>query len=159
MVFVTDLGSTFDAPLDVVWEYIFGGEGHDASHKTTRGGKMKALVKDPFVLRYAAERRYGRRWIPETMRITFFPPVATVQELLDGPLAGSKWTYVYTPRKNRTRIDVYGEFRSRSIPRGRLREHALRFLANEFDEDAPHVRALARTKRVRRTTARARRRH
>jgi len=146
MVFVQDLGSRFDAPIDVVWEYIFGGEGHDASHKTTRGGKMKPLFKGPFVLQYKAERKYGNRWIPETMRITFFPPVATVQELLDGPLAGSKWTYVYTPKGRRTQIDVTGEFKSKTIPAGRLKTLALAFLANEFAEDAPPVRALARKK-------------
>jgi hypothetical protein len=144
MVFVADEGAIFDAPLDVVWEYIFGGEGHDAAHKTTRGGTMKGLNKDPFVLRYHAERRYGTRWVPETMRITFFPPVATVQELLDGPMAGSKWTYVYSPRGGRTQVDVYGEFRSKRLSAARLKRQALAFLANEFDEDVPGVRALAR---------------
>ena len=149
MVFVADTGSAFDAPRDVVWEYIFGGADHDTTHKTTRGGKFKSLLKGPFVLRYVAERKYGRRWIRETMRITFFPPVATVQELLDGPLAGSKWTYVYTPRGRRTRIDVYGEFRSKTIPEGQLGRVARRFLANEFAEDAPAVRKLARSQKAR----------
>jgi hypothetical protein len=146
MVFVRDEGSRFDAPIDRVWEYIFGGEGHDVSHKTTRGGRMKALVKDPFVLRYRAERKYGSQWIRETMRITFFPPVATVQELLDGPLKGSRWTYVYTPKGRKTQIDVFGEFRSKKYPEGALKRVALKFLANEFAEDAPAVRALARKK-------------
>jgi hypothetical protein len=146
MVFVRDEGSEFDAPIDVVWEYIFGGEGHDSSHRTTRGGKMKALFKGPLVLRYKAERQYGSRWIPETMRITFFPPVATVQELLDGPLAGSKWTYVYSPRGRKTRIDAFGEFRSKKYKGAELKRVAVRFLANEFEEDAPHVRTLARSK-------------
>ena len=148
MVFIKDEGSLFDAPIDVVWEYIFGGEGHDASHKTTRGAKMKALVESPFVLRYAAERKYGTRWVPETMRITFFPPVATVQELLNGPMAGSKWTYVYSPQGRRTRIDVHGEFRSRKFSERKLRQVATHFLENEFREDAPPVRALARKKRA-----------
>jgi hypothetical protein len=146
VVFIRDEGSEFDAPIDVVWEYIFGGEGHDASHRTTRGGKMKALFKGPFVLQYKAERQYGTRWIPETMRITFFPPVATVQELLDGPLAGSKWTYVYSPRGKKTRIDALGEFRSKKYKGAELKRVAVRFLANEFEEDAPHVRSLARSK-------------
>ena len=146
MVFVRDEGSEFDAPIDVVWEYIFGGEGHDASHRTTRGGKMKALFKGPFVLQYKAERRYGNRWVPETMRITFFPPVATVQELLDGPLAGSKWTYIYSPHGRKTRIDALGEFRSKKYKAAELKRVAVRFLANEFEEDEPHVRRLARSK-------------
>jgi hypothetical protein len=149
MVYLRDEGSLFDAPLEVVWEYIFGGEGHDASHKTTRGGKMKALAKAPFVLLYAAERRYGTRWVPEQMRITFFPPLATVQEFLSGPLAGSKWTYVYSPKGRRTRVDVFGDFRSKTLPDSRVRALAAKFLANEFREDAGPVRALAASKRRR----------
>jgi len=144
MVFIRDEGSTFEAPIDLVWEFIFGGEAHDGTHKTTRGGKMKALFKGPFVLQYSAERRYGNRWVPERMRITFFPPVATVQELLDGPLAGSKWTYVYTPRGRKTQIDAFGEFTSKSLPPARVKALALRFLANEFEEDAPAVRAMGK---------------
>ncbi len=145
-MYIEDRGARFDAPIDVVWEYIFGGEGHDASHKTTRHGQMKALAQDPFVLRYAAERRYGNRWVPEVMRITFFPPVATVQEWLRGPLAGSKWTYVYLPRGRRTQVDACGEFRSKTLSAARLRRVATEFLANEFAEDAPAVRRLARKK-------------
>jgi hypothetical protein len=146
MVFIRDEGSRFDAPIDRVWAYIFGGEGHDVSHQTTRGGRMKALVKDPFVLRYRAERKYGNQWIRETMRITFFPPVATVQELLDGPMKGSRWTYVYSPKGRRTQVDVFGEFRSTKYPERKLKSVALKFLANEYAEDAPAVRAFARKK-------------
>jgi hypothetical protein len=146
MVYIRDEGAYFDAPIGVVWKYIFGGEGHDSAHHTTRGGTMKALVQEPFVLRYRAERKYGRRWIRETMRITFFPPLATMSEMLDGPMAGSKWTYVYAPSGRRTRVDVYGEFTSKKIPSSKLKRFALDFLANEYREDAPHVRALAKAK-------------
>lgn len=147
MVFVRDEGAVFDAPVDVVWTYIFGGGAHDAAHHTTRGGKVTLVTKDPMVILYRAERRYGADWKRETMRITFFPPVAAVQELLTGPLAGSKWTYVYTPQGRRTRVDAYGEFKSKSIASPRLKRLATQFLANEFREDAPGVRALARAHR------------
>jgi hypothetical protein len=146
MVFIRDEGSVFDAPVDRVWEYIFGGEGHDVSHTTTRGGRMKVLNKDPFVLQYRAERKYRTKWVRETMRISFFPPVATVQELLDGPMKGSRWTYVYTPMGRKTQIDVFGEFRSKTLPARTLKTVARKFLANEFAEDAPAVHALARSR-------------
>jgi len=147
MVWVEDKGATFDAPIDVVWKYIFGGGDHDAAHHTTRAGKMKLAFKEPIILLYTAERKYGTTWKKETMRISFFPPVASVQELLDGPLKGSKWTYVYTPHGRRTRVDAYGEFRSRSLPTKKLKRWAVEFLANEFREDAPGVRAMGRAHR------------
>ena len=147
MVFVRDEGAVFDAPIDVVWRYIFGGGEHDRAHRTTRGGKFKLALKEPMVLLYTAERKYGSTWKRETMRISFFPPLASVQELLDGPLGGSKWTYVYVPKGRRTQVDAYGEFTSRKIPKRSLRKAALEFLENEFREDAPGVRALARATR------------
>ena len=92
MVYLEDQGSVFNAPIDVVWKDIFGGGDHDKVHTSTRNSEFKN-VSDCTIL-YIAERAYGAKWKKETMRISFFPPVAIVQELLDGPLAGSKWTYV-----------------------------------------------------------------
>ncbi len=45
------------------------------------------------------------------------PPVSTVTEWLEGPLAGSKFVYVYSPQGNKAQIDVYGEFTSKTLPR------------------------------------------
>ena len=147
MVFIQDLGSHFDAPIERVWEYIFGGYEHDKVHTSTRGGKISLVSKSPLVLRYTSERRYGRRWVPEAMRISIYPPVATVQEFLKGPLAGSVWTYVYTPKGKRTRIDVVGEFKSKSFGDAQLRRVATAFLDNEFREDAPAVRRAGKSKK------------
>ena len=142
MVYIEDTGSSFRAPIDVVWKYIFGGGDHDKAHTSTRSAEFKK-VSDCTIL-YIAERKYGAAWKRETMRISFFPPIAMVQELLDGPLAGSKWTYVYSPQGKKTGINVYGEFTSKSIPKSRLKKVALAFLANEFAEDAPAVARLTR---------------
>jgi hypothetical protein len=144
MVYLQDEGGVFDAPIDVVWKYIFGGGEHDKVHTSTRNSEFKN-VSDCTIL-YTAERNYGGTWKRETMRISFFPPVAMVQELLEGPLAGSKWVYLYTAKGRKTGIDVYGEFKAKHLPAARVKKVALAFLASEFSEDAPAVRRMARGK-------------
>ncbi len=146
MVYLKDEGSTFDAPIDVVWEYIFGGEGHDRAHKTTRNPKFEKVSEITII--YASERLLRGQWAPDRMRISMFPPISVVTEWLDGVLAGSKMTYVYTPQGEKTRIDVYGEFTSKSLPADQVEAAAREFLEHEFRDDAPAVRAFAEKRRL-----------
>jgi hypothetical protein len=141
MVYVKDEGSVFDAPIDLVWQYIFGGEDHDSAHKTTRNPKFEK-VSDITII-YASERYLRGKWAPDRMRISMFPPISVVTEWLEGVLAGSKLVYVYSPQGNKTRIDVYGEFTSTTLPPGEVEAAAREFLQTEFDADAPAVRARA----------------
>jgi hypothetical protein len=141
MVYVKDEGSTFDAPIDVVWKYIFGGEEHDGAHKTTRNPKFEK-VSDITII-YASERLLRGKWAPDRMRISMFPPISVVTEWLEGVLAGSKLVYVYSPQGEKTRIDVYGEFTSKTLPLDEVEAAAREFLETEFDADAPAVRAAA----------------
>ena len=94
MVYLKDDGSAFDAPIDFVWSYIFGGEGHDSSHKTTRNSKF-GKVSDITIL-YGSERLLRGKWAPDQLRISMFPPISVVTEWLEGVLAGSKLVY-YVP--------------------------------------------------------------
>jgi hypothetical protein len=141
MVYVKDEGSVFDAPIDVVWKYIFGGEVHDSAHKTTRNPKFEK-VSDITII-YGSERYLRGRWAPDRLRISMFPPISVVTEWLEGVLAGSKLVYVYSPQGNKTRIDVYGEFTSKTLPPGEVEAAAREFLEAEFDADAPAIRAEA----------------
>jgi hypothetical protein len=141
MVYVKDEGSTFDAPIDFVWKYIFGGEGHDSSHKTTRNSKFEK-VSDITII-YGSERFLRGKWAPDRMRISMFPPVSVVTEWLEGVLAGSKLVYVYSPQGTKTRIDVYGEFTSKTLPASEVEAAAREFLQTEYDADAPVIRAQA----------------
>jgi hypothetical protein len=138
MVWIEDKGSTFEAPIDFVWKYIFGGGSHDSSHKTTRNSKF-GQVSDITIL-YGSERYLRGKWAPDQMRISMFPPVTVVTEWLEGVLAGSKLVYVYTPQGEKTRIDVYGEFTSKSLPENEVEAAAREFLDTEFDADAPVIR-------------------
>jgi hypothetical protein len=137
MVWIEDKGSKFDAPIDFVWKYIFGGEGHDASHKTTRNPKF-GKVSD-ITITYGSERYLRGKWAPDQMRISMFPPVSVVTEWLEGVLAGSKLVYVYTPDGDKTKIDVYGEFTSKTLPASEVEAAAREFLDKEFEDDAPMI--------------------
>lgn len=141
MVYVRDEGSVFDAPIDVVWSYIFGGGDHDSSHKSTRNPKF-GKVSD-ITITYEAERNFRGKWAPHRLRISMVPPVTVVTEWLEGVLEGSKLVYVYSPEGAKTRIDVYGDFTSKTIPANEVEAAAREWLAGEFDDDALPVRALA----------------
>jgi hypothetical protein len=138
MVYVKDEGSVFDAPIDFVWKYIFGGEAHDSAHKTTRNPKFQKYSDITIV--YGSERYLRGKWAPDLMRISMFPPVSVVTEWLEGALAGSKLTYVYSPQGDKTRIDVYGEFTSKTLPADEVEAAAKEFLDSEFAADAPVIR-------------------
>ncbi|MGH9920241.1 MAG: hypothetical protein ACRD6W_15410 [Nitrososphaerales archaeon] len=141
MVFVKDEGSVFDAPIDFVWKYIFGGESHDSAHKTTRNPKFEKVSDITFI--YGSERLLRGKWAPDRMRISMFPPISVVSEWLEGVLEGSKVVYVYTPQGNKTRIDVYGEFTSKTLSPSEVEAVAREFLENEYRDDAPTIRAAA----------------
>ena len=139
MVFVKDEGSEFDAPVDFVWKYIFGGEAHDTAHKTTRKPTFKKV--SDITIEYGSERLLRGKWAPDRLRITMVEPISVLTEWLDGVLAGSKFVYVYSPKGEKTRIDVYGEFTSSTLPPGDVEAAAREFLDREFGDDAPVVKA------------------
>ncbi len=139
MVYLKDEGSVFDAPIEFVWKYIYGAEDHDSAHKTTRNPKFGKY--SDITLLYGSERFLQGKWAPDQLRISMFPPVAVVTEWLEGVLAGSKFTYVYSPQGERTRIDVYGEFTSKTLPPTEIEAVAREFLETEFAADATVIRA------------------
>ncbi len=138
VVWLKDEGSEFEAPIDFVWRYILGGEGHDAAHTTSRNPNFEKVSEVTFV--YGSERLLRGKWAPDRLRISMFPPVSVVTEWLEGVLAGSRLVYLYSPRGERTGIDVYGEFTSKTLPPGEVETTAREFLDSEFHDDAPVIR-------------------
>lgn len=139
MVFVRDEGATFDAPLDFVWKYLGDGDVHDAAHTTSRNPGFEKFSEITFI--YSCERLLRGKWSPDKMRMTMFPPVGVGIEFLEGVLAGSKVIYIYSPKGEKTGIDAYGEFTSKTLAPGEVEAVAREFLDNEFRDDAPSVRA------------------
>ena len=147
MVFIEDGGSVFDAPLEIVWKYLFDGEAHDKVHKSTRNPSFKPISKTSFV--YSSERNFNGDWIPESMRQSVFPPLGMSTEWLEGAFSGSKMFYLYSSKGNKkTQIDVFGDFQSKTISEHDLEQSVKKFLEGEFSDDAPAVRDYAKKNKV-----------
>ena len=144
MVHVRDEGATFDAPVDVVWEYLNSGPTHIGAHLTIRNRTTQPSGENAVIV--TMERNWNGEWVKVVSRMTRLPPLGMVQEFLEGPFAGSKAVLVYTPEGKRTRVDVYGEFTSPTIPEKDVKNAALKWLAQSYDEDAPAVKAFAAKK-------------
>lgn len=144
MVHVRDEGATFDAPVNVVWEYLNSGPTHGQAHKSIRNRTTQPAGENALIA--TMERNWNGEWVKVVSRMTRLPPLGLVQEFLEGPFAGSKAVLVYTPQGTKTRVDVYGEFTSPTIPAKDVEKAALRWLAESYDEDAPAVRAFAAKK-------------
>lgn len=144
MVHVRDEGATFDAPVEVVWEFLNSGPTHGAAHKSIRNRTTQPAGENALIA--TMERNWNGQWVKVVSRMTRLPPLGIVQEFLEGPFAGSKAVLVYTPLGKKTRVDVYGEFTSPTIPEKDVEKAALRWLEVSYDEDAPAVRAYAATK-------------
>jgi len=138
LVFFTDRGGVFDAPLDVVWDYILHDEEfHPRAHRDSlRKFKVKKLSEVTDLA--SCEVFRGGRWTKMTARSTTIPPLARIHEELKGPYAGTKMILLYTPKGKRTGIDVFG-----LIPK-ELEKENRRTLAKTFREDTPMVRAFAK---------------
>ena len=144
MVHVRDEGAAFDAPVEVVWEYLNSGPTHQEAHRSIRNRTTQPVGENAIIA--TMERKWNGEWVKVVSRMTRLPPLGIVQEFLEGPLAGSKAVLVYAPLGKQTRVDVYGEFTSPTIPERDIEKAALKWLAQSYDEDAPAVKAFAAKK-------------
>lgn len=143
MVYIEDRGSVFDGRVENLWKYLFDGEAHDKVHKSTRNPSFKVISKTRFI--YSSERNLNGSWISESQRLSVFPPLGISTEWLEGPFAGSKVFYLYSPKgNNKTQIDVFGDLKSKTIPDNDLEQSVRKFLEGEFNEDAPAIRDYAK---------------
>ena len=139
MVHIKDEGSHFEVPIDKIWKYLEA-EDHGPAHKSTRNQQMKPLAENSFIL--SQEQNMNGQWVKTANRITVFPPVAVSIEVIEGPLAGSKMINVYTPKGNKTGIDVYGEFVSKQIPAAQLEQAVRGNLEMVFNEDSAALKSF-----------------
>src|SRR3989442_15707558 len=104
-VYFEDPGSVFDAPLEMVWDYILhDDEFHPQAHKDSlRNFKWKDVNEIAGMA--SCEVHRAGRWMKMTSRITTIPPVARIDEELTRRFAGSKIVLLYTPKGKRTGIE------------------------------------------------------
>ncbi len=140
-VYFEDKGSVLDAPIDVVWDFIVkDNEFHPRAHSwSLRNMKWKEL--NEITGEGTCEVVRGGRWMKMKFRITTIPPVARIVEEFEGAYAGLKMVILYTPKGNKTGIDVYVH-----APKA-VADEQRETLAKAHQEDIPMLRALARKRR------------
>ncbi len=124
MVFISDEGSTFKAPLSKIWE-LNQSEG-EHSHPSLRNQKAEQQGEH-VMLTYETAMPDGT-WVRHKTRTTAFPPLGIAFETLEGPMAGSRSFQYYSPRGNETGVTVVGEYTSKGIPDADLKNAVMAFL-------------------------------
>jgi hypothetical protein len=141
MAHIEDKGSQFDASIEKIWAYLQSEDDHGESHKSTRNQVMKPINDTSFLL--SMEQNMAGQWVKVENRITLFPPLGIAIEVLAGPMAGSKMVNVYTPKGEKTQIDVYGDFTSSQVPPTQLEPVVRGFLEQMYNEDAAAIKSFA----------------
>jgi|SRR5579871_437428 len=144
MVHIEDLGSHFDAPIDLVWKFIRSEDDHGASHADRRN--VQGTPDGPSSMRLTWEQNVQGHWVKVANRVTMFPPVAMLVDSLEGPLAGSKFLMYYRPNGARTGVSVVGDFQSATIPAAQLEPMVLASLESAFNDDNASLKRLAGAK-------------
>ena len=144
VTYVEDRGSVYDAPLEVVWDFMEKDETfHPRAHTAdVRNFEEKALSEVTTLLSY--ERRKGGRWEKMVCRMTAMRPAVRIQEDLDGPYAGSKTVFLYTPQGERTVVDVFGYVQSSELSPAEIQRDRKETWANAYSEDLPYFRRFAK---------------
>lgn len=139
MVLIVDEGSEFDAPLTRIWEYVRSPE----QHKHTRLKVLnRELVGDNMVIITNEFDDGSGKPIRNKVRNTVYPPLGTVQEFLEGPLAGSKAFLHYTPKGKRTGVSVVGEYVGAGMDEKAVKKAVMAMLEVVFNEDNANLKKL-----------------
>jgi hypothetical protein len=143
MVHVRDEGSYFEGSIQTVWRFLNSDEPHSAAHRSIRHREVKPAGEN--MVTVSMERNWRGNWVRVVNHLTVLPPLGTITEAVEGPFAGSKQFTIYTPEWGRTRVDVYGEYVSPTLPPAEVKDAALAWLEESYNEDAPAVKALQQT--------------
>jgi hypothetical protein len=142
LVYFEDRGSVYDAPIDVVWDYILkDNDYHSKAHHTSlRNMKWKDL--NEITGEGTCEVVRGGKWSKMKFRLTTIPPFVRISEEFAGRYAGQKMVFLYTPKGRRTAIDVF------VLTPKEVAEETRRSLAQAHEEDVPMVRAFSRSRKL-----------
>lgn len=133
-IYFHDASCVYDAPPDVLWEFMRDEQTHGgAHHPTLRNFKATELSPTCFEASYEVRRR--GKWYRSKSRHTEYPPLCKVGEHLEGDYAGSIMLFHYWPEGKRTRVEVWARLRSDTLKAGELRAHWRESFSNAFKED------------------------
>ncbi len=143
MVFVRDTGDVFDAPLNVVWDFVGSGNEHSDAHRHRHFHRERLSDRSG---QYSWEQDFQGAPARFTMRWTSYHPVGLAYDVLEGPFAGSRFFLIYAPQGDKTGVSIIGEFVSSTIPADRLPAAVDAFFSVEYAQDSAGIK-----KRMRRT--------
>ena len=145
MTYFVDRGSVYDAPIEVLWDFMEKDEEfHPKAHGTSlRNFEAKEISEVTSLVRCEV-REGGRQWKKMVARITSIRPAVRITEELEGPYAGSKTVYFYSPQGRKTAVDVLFYTRSSELTPEEIRRDKLTTHASAFAEDRPFLRRFAR---------------
>ena len=141
MVHITDEGSHFDVPIEMVWKYLQSPEDHGASHPEHMNVQTKPLGEGAFQVSW--DQDAGGKMVKVVNRMTMVPPVGFVVEAIEGPLAGSKFFNYYTPKGSKTGVTTVGEFKSPMIPESQLEPMVRQNFEHVFTQDTAALKQFS----------------
>jgi hypothetical protein len=144
MVHIEDLGSEFDAPIDMVWKYLDSPADHGPSHSDRRN--VQGAPDPSGGLRLSWEQNVQGSWVKVVNHVTMFPPVAMMVHSLEGPLAGSKFLMYYKPNGTKTGVNVVGDFQSPNVPAAQLEPIVRASLETAYNEDNATLKRMSSRK-------------
>jgi len=141
LVHIEDSGSFFDAPIDKIWKLV---EAHGTDltkiHPDMKNVKAEMVSENSNVVGYDNEMQ--GQTIRSKIKITSYYPLGLAFEMLEGPLAGSKFFNYYIPSGNRTGITAVGEFKSSSMNDDMIRQAVKSMFDTGFDQDAAYLKTM-----------------
>jgi hypothetical protein len=147
-VYFEDRGTVLDAPLDVVWNFRKEDEEfHPKAHAATLRN-FKSTVRSPVTTLVSYEMQDAGRWRRMVSRLTEIRPAVRIDEELEGPHAGSKKVFLYSPQGRKTSIDVLCYMQSAKLSPAQLKRVTMEGLAENHEEDVPFLRRFARKQRA-----------
>jgi len=133
MVFFLDEGGEFPIPRDALWKFLSNNEVHRAAHSSRRN--LTVQSEGPSTRTLRMEALLDGSWVPIANRITMFPPLGMVSEMLEGPFAGSRVFSFYVPRGATTEARIVGELASPTLDAPHLEAAYREFLEQAYRED------------------------
>lgn len=145
VTYFEDRGTLYDAPLELLWDFMENDEEfHPKAHETSLRNFEARDISDVTSLVRCEVRDGSGQWRKMVVRITSIRPAVRVNEELEGRYAGSKVVYLYSPRGRKTAVDVLFYMRSSELTPEEIRRDRLTTHANAFAEDVPFLRRFVR---------------
>ena len=133
MVHIVDEGGEFDAPIETIWKFLNSPEDHGASHVEHKNAEAKPVAES--MMQVSWEQDMNGKNVKVVNRVTAIAPVGLAIEMIEGPMAGSKFFNYYTPKGNKTAVTIVGDFVMQGMPAAQVEQMARKNFAHVFEQD------------------------